>query len=540
MESLEDTGTEMQGPVDQLEFDISAIGKILWRRIWWLAVPVLVGISVSLGVALLIPSVYQGVTTILIEPQGIPEQLVPTTVVADKEARFFNIRMQILSRNNLTLVIDELGLYPGVVLPREELIARMRESIGIEPILPAVVDPRRPLEISSFSISFLSEDPRRAAATANRLARDFIRENIEGRTSDAEGTSEFIQTEIVRRTDQLNSLAAEIASFKEQYLGELPEQLETNRRSLEHRLSDLTRKRERLQAALTQVSLIDHQLEALRASGSSGGENPTRRKSEVELRLNVLRSRGFTDRHPDVVAARAELAELESMIEASSEDGGRRLISPSEVSLQRERRNFGVEAGVLQSELETLQAEIELYETRIANSPRRASQLAMFEARHGSVAELLRALEIKKANADIGRSMEARQKGERFRIIESAELPESPVSPNRPLVFLLGIGLGLLFGLSAVVAVEATDARFYRAADLETSLALPVLVSVPVIRLAVEVAAARARLRRFVLSVAAVGVLVVGGALVYYLSGTQSAKLDPGTPVPGGERAADV
>ena len=264
MESLEDTGTEMQGPVDQLEFDISAIGKILWRRIWWLAVPVLVGISVSLGVALLIPSMYQGATTILIEPQGIPEQLVPTTVVADKEARFFNIRMQILSRNNLTLVIDELGLYPGVVLPREELIARMRESIGIEPILPAVVDPRRPLEISSFSISFLSEDPRRAAATANRLARDFIRENIEGRTSDAEGTSEFIQTEIVRRTDQLNSLAAEIASFKEQYLGELPEQLETNRRSLEHRLSDLTRKRERLQAALTQVSLIDHQLEALR------------------------------------------------------------------------------------------------------------------------------------------------------------------------------------------------------------------------------------------------------------------------------------
>ncbi len=532
----------MQGPSGQLEFDfdINAIGKILWRRIWWLVVPVVVGSLVSISVAVLLPPVYEGVTTILIEPQGIPEQLVPTTVVADKESRFFNIRMQILSRDNLTQVIDQLDLYPGVVRPREELIAEMRESIGIEPIQPAVVDPRRPIEISSFSISFRAGDPTRAAAGANRLARDFIRENIAGRTSDAEGTSEFIQTEIARQTDEFNGLAAEIAAFKERHPGELPAQLEGNRRSLENRITDVSRKRERLQGARTQVSLITHQLEALSTSGSSAGQDPVRRKSEVELRLNALRSRGFTDRHPDVVAGIAELAELETMIKEAGKKESQRVISPIQASLQRELRNFEVEAGVLELELENLEGEIEVFETRIENSPRRAAELAAFETRHASLGELLRVLEVKKANADIGRAMEARQKGERFRIIESAELPEAPVSPNRPLVLMLGIGLGLLVGLSSVVAVEAADARFFRATDLETSLGLPVLVSVPVIRLPVEIAAARARLRRFALSLAAVAALAAGGALFYYFSGGESTALDPGTPAPGEERAADV
>lgn len=531
----------MQGPAGQLEFDfdISTIGKILRRRIWWLLVPPAVGGVVSLALALLLPPVYEGTTMVLIEPQGIPEQLVPTTVVADKEARFFNIRLQILSRDNLTQVIDDLDLYPGVVLPREELIARMRESIGIEPIMPTIVDPRRALEINSFAISFRDSDPRHAAIASNRLARDFIRENIEGRTSDAEGTSEFIAAEIERQTQKLHRLAAGVIAFKESHLGELPEQLDANRSNLERRAFSVSQKREGLRAARTQVNLIGRQLEELRASGGSAEDDPVRRRSEVELGLNVLRSRGFTERHPDVVAGQAELVELERMITASQEGEVSRSLSPMEAGLRREYRNYEVSVNVFEAELKNLAKEVATYEGRIENTPRRAAELGALESEYRAVSESLKVLDLKKADADIGRSMEAKQKGERFRIIESAEVPESPVSPNRPLMLLLGIGLGALIGLGGAVAAEAADSRFYLAADIETSLALPVLVSVPVIRLPSEIAAARARIRRMLWSVAGVCVLAAGGALLYYFAGLGNSAPDSLLP-PAEERVGDV
>ena len=422
-------------------------------------------------------------------------------------------------------MIDDLGLYSGLTVPRMELIERMRGEIGIEPIVPEIVDPRRQLEINSFAIHFRDADPARAAAAANRLARDFIRENIEGRTSDAEGTSEFIEAEIIRHRQELDRLVAEITSFKERHLGELPSQLMSNRGSLERRAFELSQKRERLRAARSQVTLIRHQLEAFRASGASGQDDPLRRKSEVELRLNVLRSRGFTDKHPEVVAATAELQELDRMIDAASEDPDlRRPTSPIEASLQGELRNFEVESDVLDKQVEQLQAEIKIYEARIENTPRRTAQLTSLENAHDAVSSALSVLGIKKADADIGRSMEAKQKGERFRIIEMAEVPDSPVSPNRPLVLFLGLALGLLAGAGLVVLLEATDSRLYRAVDVEASLELPVLVAVPVIRLPAELAAARARLRRFGYSAAAIGVIAIGGALLYYFSDLGSAE----------------
>ena len=87
---------------NEIEFDFSMIGKVLRRRLWGWVTPLAVACAISVAFALLAPPVFEATTTVLIEPQGIPEELVPTTVVADKEARFFNIRLQILSRDNLT------------------------------------------------------------------------------------------------------------------------------------------------------------------------------------------------------------------------------------------------------------------------------------------------------------------------------------------------------------------------------------------------------------------------------------------------------
>ena len=59
------------------------------------------------------------------------------------------------------------------------------QDITIEPILPPIVDPRRPVEIDSFRIAYRGQTPDTVAAVANELAREFIRENLEVRSADA-------------------------------------------------------------------------------------------------------------------------------------------------------------------------------------------------------------------------------------------------------------------------------------------------------------------------------------------------------------------
>jgi uncharacterized protein involved in exopolysaccharide biosynthesis len=236
-------------------FSISDLVRVFQRRIWWLIIPSAIGMVVAASVALSLPPVYTASTTVLIEPPGIPDRLVQTTVVQDKEARFHNIRLRILARDNLSRVIEDLNLFPGSEgTPREALVTRMRNATAIEPLLPEVVDARKRIEIQSLRISYSASDAATAAEVANRLARDFIRENLAERASDAEGTSEFIQAELAREDVRLAQVAKAIQDYKEEHLGSLPEQLGTSRRSLERLYVELNEKKTELEFARNHAS----------------------------------------------------------------------------------------------------------------------------------------------------------------------------------------------------------------------------------------------------------------------------------------------
>ena len=57
---------------------------ILRRRRWYLIVPAVVIFAVAVAVAMLMPATYRSEATILIEQQQIPQDLVRSTVMAEK------------------------------------------------------------------------------------------------------------------------------------------------------------------------------------------------------------------------------------------------------------------------------------------------------------------------------------------------------------------------------------------------------------------------------------------------------------------------
>jgi hypothetical protein len=258
-----------------------------------------------------------------------------------------------------------------------------------------------------------------------------------------------------------------------------------------------------------------------------------------------MRANGLTNRHPDVRVAKAELAALRAELEAAAEEQpeGEEAPAPAtplEARLLDDLRNFEVNLTVRGQEVERLREEIDKYEARIENTPRVAAGLTILVDRHRMISEAIKQLQTKANRADIARSMETKQKGEKFRVIESAQPPEAPESPNRPLIFAIGAVLGIFSGVALVVVREVTDRRLYSLDDLSDAIHLPVLASVSRIQLPAEIAESRARLRRIGL-VSAVGatLLVVGGALFYLVQSDDSPAL-PTPPTAEKPRSGDV
>ncbi len=458
------------------------------RRLWFIA-PTGIGLVLSAVLALALPPEYEATATVTVEPQVIPETLAPATISAKTETRFENLKLQLLARDSLSSVITDFKLFAGDTSAREDQVERLRKQITLEPLPPAIVDPRKPIELNSFKISFRHRSAKTAAEVANRLARDFISANLRDRTTLAEGTMEFFDQQLQKARADLADIARQISDYKENYQGELPEQLQLNRDRLERNRIDLAATESKAEAAKDQVRLLTQQMQELRTASATDSTDPSMRKRALELELNRLLSSGKTDKHPDVVQIRAEIASLDEMIAAKADEPV--AATREEIAMRDKLRDYEVEQNVQSGEIERLKADIAEYEQRIENTPRRAAELDHLESQYKNITESIRTLQLKQVDAEIGRTIETNNKGERFRVVESAELPTEPISPNRPVWFIAGTLLGMMLGLGLLVVREMSDQSFHSVMDLQNALGLPVLAAVP------ELAAKATPARRF-------------------------------------------
>ncbi|MBM4337459.1 MAG: hypothetical protein FJ108_16355 [Deltaproteobacteria bacterium] len=450
---------------------------VMRRRRWWFIVPMSVGVVASLVLALTLPAEYEAVATVTVEPPVIPDKLAPNTIASDTETRYENLKLQLLARDSLSSIITDFKLFEGETTAREVQVEEMRERISIAPLPPAIVDPRKPVELNSFRVSFRFSDPKIAAEVSNRLARDFISANLRDRTSLADGTMEFFDQQLQKARASLSDVARQITDYKENFQGELPEQLLLNRDRLERNRFDLAGTEAKLEEARDQHRLLSESLREMRLATTSDQSDPSLRRRTLVIELNRQLALGKTEKHPDVVHTRAEIDQLDGLI-AETEDEPM-AASKEELAMRDKLRDYEVAAKVLAGEVERLKADIAEYEQRIENTPRRAAELDHLEQQYKNINESIRTLQLKQVDAEIGKTIETNNKGERFRVVESAEIPTSPISPNRPVWFTAGTLLGMMFGLGLLVLREMSDRSFHSVMDVQNSLGLPVLAAVP-------------------------------------------------------------
>ncbi|MCJ7602551.1 MAG: Wzz/FepE/Etk N-terminal domain-containing protein [Desulfobulbaceae bacterium] len=491
---------------------------VLKRRKWSLVLPAVIVMLISAAVALILPPVYQSVSTILIEEQEIPDNFVMSTVTSYAEQRLQSIHQRIMSTSRLLGIITRLDLYKDLreKATTEEVIEEMREDISLDYISAEVVDRKtgRPATATiAFTLSYeAKENPATVQKVANILASLFLEENLQVRERQAMEATSFLGDEQKKVKKNLDEIEQKIAEFKEGHINELPEVLQVNLQSRHNVQTSKERLSEQLRSLKEREGALQSELANL--SPQMGMED-IKRLEALKIELNRLETR-FTEQYPDVIKTKLEIEKLSKNI-SSDEKGSLSAVpdNPAYISLS--------------SQLAGVQAEIESVKRQSNDLQKNENNLNKWIEATPGVEEIYNALLSERRNrqtkfddlsqklmeANVAYGLEKDQKGERFTLIDPARLPEKPEKPNRLAILLIGIVLGIGAGVAGAALMEFSDESVRTVEILARETSFPVLAAIPMISCAEDMQQHKLRRRWGVLLL--LGILLVAVLAFHFL-----------------------
>jgi polysaccharide chain length determinant protein (PEP-CTERM system associated) len=460
---------------------------IVKRRKWSFILPATIVFITAAVVALSLPSVYKSTSTILIEEQDIPADYVKTSVTSYAEQRLQTIHQRITSFSRLLDMINRFNPYPDLKEKRtnEEIVAKMRDDIILEPISADVVDRRtgRPSEATiAFTLSYEGKDPRIVQRISNTLATIFLEENLQVREKQATETSEFLEQEMDKVKAKLTELEAKMAAFKEAHVNELPDLLQVNMQSLNNIESNIQRLSEQLRSTKEREGYLMIQLAGVPRTEEKRDKT---RLDELKVQLVHLQTR-FSGQYPDVIKTRAEIAELEKRLKTTraviKNQENDQSDNPAYITLASQLSSTQADIASIKRQILEAEKTVGVYRQRIANTPKVEEAYKAILIERDNTQAKYNDLMRKHMEAMVAQGLEKGQKGERFTLIDPARLPETPDKPNRLAIMLIGMVLGIGAGVGWASLREFTDLSIRDSESLVLATSFPVLGSIPDIK----------------------------------------------------------
>jgi polysaccharide chain length determinant protein (PEP-CTERM system associated) len=419
-----------------------------------------------------LPSEYEATTTILVDPQQVPEKYVSPAVNSDPNERLNTLTQQILSRSRLQDIMDKFKLYSQARgrISDEELVQIMRDRIHIQ------VKQGSGAQLSTFTISFEGPSPSVVAAVANELASSFIRWNIDSREQQVEGTQAFLSSELQDAKRNLEEQEDKLRVFKMSHLGETPDQTTSN-------LQAMATLRAAQQANVDSYNRLEQEkllLSRLPESAAAAGTPITTLskrarvesdKRQAETDLSHLRE-SYSERYPDVVKLKRRVAELTALLDTLPPDNvdapGNQATEVSSASVRLEI--IEKEEARLKTEQARLQNQLSGYQAKLDATPLREQQLVELTRNYDVSKQHYQTLLDKSFNIEMAASLEQKQKAERFTVLDPAQVPEKPVKPRRKALLLLAALFSLALPCTVVIGRDMLAARISTETELKAMI----------------------------------------------------------------------
>jgi polysaccharide biosynthesis transport protein len=456
---------------------VDTILGFLNRRRWWILAPSCGVALIAMIVVLQLPNRYTSEATLVATQPQISQRYVESGAQQPVVDTVNAMTYEVLSRTRLITIINELNLYPTApgeqAPPPEVLVAKMLKEVHIEPL-----DTGPTGNFSTFKISFRATNPDVAQRVTSMLTLFFAEESRQRQGNQAKNTTEFLTDQVERAKRRLDEQEARLQAFKRRNLGELPEQQGVN-------IAALTELRIQLQTTTGTLRQAEQQKAALEAElrGSL-----TRLNDERSALLDK-----FTTKHSSVIKKDADIARTRSLLSWLLGETRRQAppqgVNPSDPSFAQLEHRVETNANDLANltkEETRLRSEIDRIQARLSRTPVRDTELAEIQRDYESYKRNYTELLNKQNESQMTVSVEQRQEGRQFRIVDPPSLPMVPSSPKRLLLSAAGIGTGLLFGFALAFVREMRDRTFHTVADLSKQITVPLILGMPLLPTARE------------------------------------------------------
>jgi polysaccharide chain length determinant protein (PEP-CTERM system associated) len=487
--------------MDQHNVGITDMLAIVTRRKWYVIAPFLAVFLIATTTAFLIPPKYRSTSTILIEDQEIPKEYVSANVTSYADQRLQSINQKIIGTTRLLEIINRFNLYADIKKkkPIEEVVAKMRKDIKFSTINADVKDPRSGQAAQAtiaFSVSYDGTNPAVVQQITNELSSLYLSENLQVRQKQSTGTAHFMEDEMKGVQTELAVIDSKIATYKQRNLNTLPELNQLNLQTLDSLDRDVRQSNEQLRSLREKESYLQSEMSSIPTD--SANQDKTR-LSELRVRLVDLKSR-LSDKHPDVIKAKAEISELTKQLRGTNRDTPEgKPDNPTYLNLQSQLASNRSDIASVKRQLDDYSLKRESFRKRIEASPRVEEGYKAMISERNSLQMKNDDLSRKFMEARVANGLEKEQLGERFTLIDAARLPEKPISPNIPAIILIGFVLGIGSGCGAAALKETSDGSVYSIEELARATRLPVLGAIPEIETDQERATTRKRRLIFLL-----------------------------------------
>src|SRR3989454_9181741 len=464
------------GMIENRELSMDDYLAMLLRRLKVILIPALLAPLAGFLISFAFPPKYTSQSLILVEEQKVPEGYVKPVVTEDVGQRIATMEQQVLSRNRLQPMIDRLGLAKGRTV--DEAVDEIRANISIEQVETDLTPPtaggttkkKKPGQASTvpgFYVNFTASSPKEAQDICSGLTSMLLEENLKLREAVAQNTTAFLSRQLEQAKRDIDDQDSKLATFKKQYMGQLPGDEDNNMKILMGLNSQLdantqTLNRAQQDKAYTE-SLLAQQVSAWKSSQSSNNpQSLDQQLTALQTQLLQLQAR-YTDDHPDVIKTKADIAEVKKRLAEVNTAASKGSDSPDKGNLNEppEIRQLRLQVhqydGVIAQasrDQKRLQDDIRVYQGRVALSPAVEEQYKSLTRDYDTALKFYQDLLAKKSESEMASDMERRQQGEQMRLLNPANLTDTPSFPNRLLFTGGGLGMGLALGLGLALWLE--------------------------------------------------------------------------------------
>lgn len=521
--------------IQQLIAEALEYARGMWRYRWWAA-----GCAWLISVfgwfyVYSMPDVYSASARVYVDTKSLMGPTFEGLAISENlTAQVEAVSRALLTRPNLEAVARETDLDLRVDTPQqmELLITQLQDRIN--------VDGNR--EQNVFSISY--DDPNRdkAREVVAAIVDAFVENSLQGQGNDAEMTARALDAEIRDHESRLEGAERDLAQFKKDNLGYMPndrgdyydrlQQALSAVSETESQLRQVRQRRDELQRQIAGEEPVFGIMSAM-PGGSSTGCSQQAQIAQLKSELALLLV-DFTEKHPSIVSSREIIAQLEEACGAerrAAAAAGVPAVVSAEQPLQANPvyQNLRIQLTDAEVELAGLEVQLKTHRTAVAQLRADVDKIAEVEASlkqlnrdYGVVQTRYQELLVRREQLQSKERLDPVTDAVQFRTLEPPFAGIQPVGPNRPLllivvlVFALGAGGALALGLNQLKPV------FFTRRSLQRIGGLPVLGSVSMLLSADQI---QARRKEAYMWAATYGSLVFMTALVVLFESSGSALL---------------